>query len=88
VSPALILVGALMMTSLRNIDWEDITEAIPCFLAITMMAFTFSITEGISFGFMSYSFVKLVSGRGREVSPLIYVFSVLFVVFYVFHPLM
>ena len=88
VAPALILVGALMMTSLRNIAWEDITEAIPCFLAITMMAFTFSITEGISFGFMSYSFVKLVSGRAREVSPLIYVFSVLFVVFYVFHPLM
>ena len=88
VSPALILVGALMMTSLKNIAWDDMTEAIPCFLTLTMMAFTFSITEGISFGFISYAFVKLVSGRGREVSPIVYVFSALFVVFYVFHPLM
>lgn len=88
VAPALIIVGALMMTSLKHIDWDDLTEAIPCFLTITMMAFCFSITEGISFGFISYSFVKLVTGRGREVSPLIYVFSVLFIAFYWFHPAM
>ena len=88
VAPALMLVGALMMTSLKSIDWDDLTEAIPCFLTIALMAFTFSITEGISFGFISYSFVKLVTGRGREVSPVIYVFSVLFILFYVFHPLM
>ena len=88
VAPALIVVGAFMIVSLKNINWEDLTEAIPCFLTITTMAFAFSITEGISFGFISYSIVKLATGRGREVSPIIYVLSVLFVVFYIFHPAM
>ncbi|HUU43430.1 MAG TPA: NCS2 family permease [Planctomycetota bacterium] len=88
VAPALIVVGAFMIVSLKHINWDDLTEAIPCFLTITMMAFAFSITEGISFGFISYCVVKLVTGRGREVSPVIYVLSVLFVIFYVFHPAM
>ena len=88
VAPALIVVGAFMMIALKNIDWEDLTEAIPCFLTITTMAFAFSITEGISFGFISYCIVKLVTRRGKEVSPIIYVLSGLFVIFYIFHPAM
>ena len=88
IAPALIVVGALMMTAVRNIKWNDLTEAFPAFLTITLMAFTFSITEGISFGFVSYALLKLVSGRAREVHWLIYLFAGLFVVFYVFNPLM
>lgn len=88
VAPALIVVGALMMMTLKNINWDDLTEALPSFLTITIMAFAVSITAGISFGFISYAFVKLVSGRGKEVSPLIYVFSVLFIVYYIFRPAM
>ncbi|MGD9015644.1 MAG: NCS2 family permease, partial [Candidatus Omnitrophota bacterium] len=60
------------------------TEAIPCFLTLTTMAFTFSITEGIAFGFISYSLLKLFSGRFYEVHWMIYLFSFLFVLRYIF----
>jgi AGZA family xanthine/uracil permease-like MFS transporter len=88
VAPALILVGALMMAPLRDVLWDDLTEAIPAFLTLAVMAFTMSITDGISFGFISYALVKLVTGRGRETSAIVYIFGALFVVYYVFHPLM
>ncbi len=88
VAPALIIVGAFMMLPLKDILWDDLTEAIPAFLTIAVMGFTLSITDGISFGFISYAFVKLGSGRGREVSPVVYTFAGLFILYYVFHPLM
>jgi len=79
VAPPLIIVGYLMMKCVTRINWEDLTEAIPAFLTIIIMPLTVSITEGIAFGFISYSLLKLVTGRGREVHWIIYLFSVLFI---------
>lgn len=81
-SPALIVVGSLMMRSVRDIEWDDFTEALPAFLMLVMIPLTFSITDGIAFGFISYALLKLVTGRAREVHWLIYVFAVLFIVRY------
>lgn len=83
IAPPLILVGYLMMKCVRSISWDDITEAIPAFLTIILMPMTLSITEGIAFGFISYSLLKLATGKGRQVHWLIYMFSVLFVIKYI-----
>jgi AGZA family xanthine/uracil permease-like MFS transporter len=83
IAPALIIVGYMMMRCVTFIDWEDLTEAIPAFLSIIIMPLTLSITEGIAFGFISYSLLKLVSGKGRRVHWLIYFFSILFVLRYI-----
>jgi len=83
IAPALILVGAMMMKCVKFIDWDDLTEAIPAFLSIVIMPLTLSITEGISFGFISYVLLKLVSGKGKQVHWLIYLFAGLFVVRYI-----
>jgi len=82
IAPPLIIVGYLMMRCVTYIKWEDLTEAIPSFLTIIIMPLAFSITEGISFGFISYSLLKLVTGRGKEVHWLIYFFSFLFILRY------
>jgi AGZA family xanthine/uracil permease-like MFS transporter len=75
----------MMMSCVKKIDWDDYTEAIPAFLTVTVMPFCgFSITEGISFGFISYLLLKVVSGRSKEVDPLISIFAVLFVLRYIF----
>lgn len=83
IAPALILVGAMMMKCVKFIDWDDLTEAIPAFLSIVIMPLTLSITEGISFGFISYVLLKLAAGKGRQVHWLIYLFAALFVVRYI-----
>jgi len=82
VAPPLIIVGYLMMRCVTFIKWEDLTEAIPAFLTIIIMPMTLSITEGIAFGFISYSLLKLVTGKGREVHWLVYLFSFLFIIRY------
>lgn len=79
IAPPLIIVGCLMMTCVSFIPWKDITEAIPAFLTIIIMPFTVSITEGIAFGFISYSILKLAAGKGKQVHWIIYAFSILFV---------
>ncbi len=84
VAPALIVVGSLMLRNVKRIPWDDTTEAIPAFLTIVMMPFAFSITEGIAFGFISFALLKLVTGRGREVHWIVYLFAVLFVLRYIF----
>jgi len=81
-SPALIVVGSLMIRSVRDIDWDDFTEALPAFLTLVLMPLTFSITDGIAFGFISYALLKLVTGRARETHWLIYAFALLFIVRY------
>ena len=81
-SPALIVVGSLMIRALRDVVWDDFTEALPAFLTLVLMPLTFSITDGIAFGFISYAVLKLATGRGREVHWLVYLFAVLFVVRY------
>ncbi|OGD25973.1 MAG: guanine permease [Candidatus Aminicenantes bacterium RBG_19FT_COMBO_65_30] len=83
IAPALILVGSMMMRCVKFINWDDLTEAIPAFLSIVIMPLTLSITEGISFGFISYVLLKLVSGKGRQVHGLIYLFAALFIVRYI-----
>jgi AGZA family xanthine/uracil permease-like MFS transporter len=83
IAPALIVVGSLMLKNVVHIDWEDMTESIPAFLTLVMMPFTFSITEGIAFGFISYALLKLVSGKGKEVHWLICLFALLFVARYI-----
>jgi adenine/guanine/hypoxanthine permease len=83
IAPPLILVGYMMMRCVTSIDWEDLTEAIPAFLCIVVMPLTVSITEGISFGFIAYALLKLVTGKGKRVHWLIYVFAALFIVRYI-----
>lgn len=83
IAPALVLVGSMMMRCVKFIDWDDLTESIPAFLAIVVMPLTLSITEGISFGFISYVLLKLAAGQGRRVHGLIYFFAALFVLRYI-----
>ena len=83
IAPALIIVGSMMMKCVKFIDWDDLSEAIPAFLSIIIMPLTLSITEGISFGFISYVLLKLAAGRGRRVHPLVYLVAGLFVLRYV-----
>lgn len=83
-APALILVGAMMLEGLKHIDWDDITEALPAFLTLLFMPLTFSIANGVSFGVMSYCGLKLLSGKGREVSPILYGIAVLLALRYVY----
>lgn len=79
-APALIIVGMLMMSAVKEIDFSDITEAVPAFLAIVMMPYSYSIAEGITFGMLSYVFLKILSGRYRQISPIMYMLTVLFLV--------
>ncbi len=83
IAPPLIIVGSMMMTSVKSIKWEDYTESVPAFLTMIMMPLTFSITDGIAFGFISFALIKLLSGRGKEVNAFVYIFAALFVVRYV-----
>ena len=85
-SPALVVVGFLLATQIRNIPWDDHTIAIPAFLTMILMPFTYSITNGIGAGFVSYALLKLTSGRRGEVHPLLYVIAALFVVYFAIEP--
>ena len=79
IAPAMILVGAMMAGGARRIPWDDPTEGIPAFLVVVGMPFTFNIATGLALGFIAYPLLKLLSGRGREVSPLVYALGVVFV---------
>ncbi|WP_405899144.1 NCS2 family permease [Streptomyces sp. NBC_00727] len=82
-TPALLAVGFLIIAgSVRDIDWSDFTLAIPAFLAMVMMPFTYSITNGIGIGFIAFSVLRLASGRGREVPAAMYAVSAVFVFYY------
>jgi len=83
IAPPLIIVGFLMMKTITRIEWVDLTEGLPAFLTVIVIPMTLSITEGIAFGFISYSILKLVSGKGKEVHWMIYLFAVLFVIRYI-----
>ncbi|MCD6364303.1 MAG: NCS2 family permease, partial [Planctomycetes bacterium] len=86
IAPALIVVGAMMMRAMRDVRWDEITEALPAFLTMVTMAFGYSISAGIAAGFVSYAFGKLVTGKGRECPPIVYVFAALFVARYALLP--
>jgi AGZA family xanthine/uracil permease-like MFS transporter len=85
--PALVLVGFLMMTQVKGIDFDDIEVAFPAFLTIILMPFTYSISAGIGAGFVTWVFLKVVHGKAAEVRPLMWVVSVLFVLYFGIHPL-
>ncbi|MCM8798135.1 MAG: NCS2 family permease [Candidatus Omnitrophica bacterium] len=81
---ALIIIGTLMFLSITKIDWRDYSEAIPAFLVIITMPLTFSIANGLAIGFISFSAIKLFSGKGKEVSGLVYLLSLLFILRFAF----
>jgi adenine/guanine/hypoxanthine permease len=86
-TPALVIVGFLMMSQVRNIDWDDVEIALPAFLTIVLMPFTYSITAGIGAGFVVYVLVKTVRGRFRDVHPLMWMVAALFVAYFAIEPL-
>ncbi len=83
-APVLILVGLFMMSPIKEINLEDFTESIPAFLTVIMMPLTYSIAEGIVFGMVSYVLLKLLTGKGKEVTAIGYIIATLFVLKYVF----
>ena len=84
---ALVLVGFLMMQQVTEIDWRDLELAIPAFLTIVLMPFTYSISVGIGAGFVAYVFIKVVVGKARDVHPLMWVVAALFVVYFAYTPI-
>jgi len=80
---ALVVVGLFMLSTVVEINFTDITEAFPAFMTILMMPATYSIAEGISFGMISYAGIKLLTGRGKEVSPLVYGLAIIFLLRYI-----
>ncbi len=83
IAPALIIIGAMMFKNISNIDWEDYTETIPAFLTLIIMPLAFSITDGISFGVISYVLLKVATGKGKNVHWLLYFFAILFMARYI-----
>ena len=86
-TPALVIVGFLMMTQIKGIDWADYGIAIPAFLTIILMPFTYNISVGIGAGFVSHVVIRLVQGRRKEVHPLLILVSVLFMVYFLASPI-
>ena len=82
-APALMIVGMFMIGNVAKVDWSDPEVALPSFLTIAMMPFAYSISDGIGFGFISYTLIKLARGKAKEVPVLLYVLSALFVVMYI-----
>ncbi|NLW40898.1 MAG: NCS2 family permease [Tissierellia bacterium] len=83
-APALIIVGLFMMSPIKEIDLGDFTEAIPAFLTIVMMPFAYSIAEGIVFGMISYVVLKLITGKHKDISVIMYILAALFILKYIF----
>ncbi|MEC0369684.1 NCS2 family permease [Paenibacillus chibensis] len=88
IAPILIVIGGLMVQNVKEMDFGDLTEAFPAFLIMVMIPFTYSIVDGMAFGFIAYPIVKLARGKGREVSPVLYGIAALFVANFVLHALL
>jgi AGZA family xanthine/uracil permease-like MFS transporter len=86
-TPALIIVGFLMMTQIKNIDWDDLGIAIPAFLTIILMPFTYNISVGIGAGFITHVLIRVFQGRAKEIHGLLYLVSGLFVVYFLSSPI-
>lgn len=82
-APALILVGVMMATGLKNIDWDDMLTAIPCFLTVIMMPLSYSIATGLAVGFVTYVLLSFLTGRGKDVHWVMYILSLLFVLYFI-----
>ena len=83
-APALLFVGFLMISAVTEIDFNDYTEAVPAYLALIVMPLTYSISEGIAAGVISYVVINLVSGKAKKITPLMYVLAVLFICKFIF----
>ena len=79
-APALIVVGMLMIAAVADIDWHNFEDAAVAFITVAMMPFTYSITTGIAFGFIVYVLIKLVRGKFKEVHPVMYGATALFII--------
>jgi len=86
-TPALVIVGFLMMTQIKNIDWQDYGIAIPAFLTIILMPFTYNISVGIGAGFVSHVVIRLIQGRRKDVHPLLLLVSGLFMIYFLSSPI-
>ncbi|WP_433246568.1 NCS2 family permease [Streptosporangium sp. CA-135522] len=86
-APALVIVGFLMMTAIREIDFTDYEIAIPAFLTIVLMPFSYSIANGIGAGFISFVLIKVVKGKAREIHPLMWLVAALFVLYFALGPI-
>jgi AGZA family xanthine/uracil permease-like MFS transporter len=86
-TPALIIVGFLMMTQIKKIDWDDLGIGIPAFLTIILMPFTYNISVGIGAGFITHVVIRVVQGRGKEVHPLLLLISGMFMVYFLSSPI-
>ena len=86
-TPALVVVGAMMMMQIKHIDWDDVTIAVPAFATIVLMPFTYSITTGIGAGFILYVVLKVAIGKAREVPLLLWIVSALFVIHFAIDPI-
>lgn len=86
-TPALIIVGFLMMSQIKNIDWDDLGIAIPAFLTIILMPFTYNISVGIGAGFITHVVIRVIQGRGKEVHALLYLVSGLFMIYFLSSPI-
>ncbi|MGY1736543.1 NCS2 family permease [Geodermatophilus sp. SYSU D00684] len=86
-APALVIVGALMISQIRTLEWDDMSLVIPAFLTIALMPFTYSITNGIGAGVVSYVLLRTAVGRRREIHPLMWVIALAFVVYFALEPL-
>ncbi|MPZ80130.1 MAG: NCS2 family permease [Actinophytocola sp.] len=86
-APALVVVGVLMMAQIREIDFTDFTIALPAFLTIVVMPFTYSIANGIGAGFISYVLLRTATGRARGIHPLMWVVAALFAVYFAIGPI-
>ena len=86
-TPALVVVGLAMVSQIRRIDFTDVAVVIPALLTAVLMPFTYSISVGIGAGLISYVVLRSCQGRGREIHPLLWTVSVLFLLYFAVHPL-
>jgi len=87
-APVLVVVGCMMMSSLKEINWEDISEAIPAFFAAVFMAFCYSVSYGIATGFIAYCIIRICKGEAKKIHPVLVVVSILFILDFVLKAVM
>jgi AGZA family xanthine/uracil permease-like MFS transporter len=84
---ALVIVGALMMSQIRHVDLSDLTVLVPVFLTVTVMPFTYSIANGIGAGFISWVVIRSITGKAKEISPLLWIVAAGFVLYFARGPI-
>lgn len=87
IAPVLILIGASMIGTVKNIEWDNLSIAIPAFFTIVIMPFTYSIPTGIEIGLFFYLIASIVNKDSKKVSPIIYIFVILFIIDFIYKAL-